>query len=164
LIEALKVHQPPAHRRTAFSGCPWVGLGAYQTEQSDRFFGRGAETLAALARLGDAEQLGPDRATRGGTRFVRWLQIHCPSGSGKSTLVRAGLLPMIARGALWPRTGWEVVHLLDPIKPGAKPLEQLAPWRSPPGPPGRSARCRSRPRANEAPQSSMGCSATHLSP
>ena len=54
------------------------------------------------------------------------MQIEGNSGSGKSSLVLAGLLPMVARGALWPRTGLAQWQVLGPMMPGQEPVDRLA--------------------------------------
>ncbi|MGH8694687.1 MAG: hypothetical protein ACREVM_10720, partial [Burkholderiales bacterium] len=54
------------------------------------------------------------------------MQIEGNSGAGKSSLVRAGMLPMIEKGALWARTGYEHWRILGPMMPGNCPLTQLA--------------------------------------
>ena len=46
-----------------------------------------------------------------------------PSGSGKSSVVMAGLLPRLERGALPGSERWVY---LEPVVPGAHPLEALA--------------------------------------
>ena len=40
--------------------------------------------------------------------------------------MQAGLLPLIDRGWLWPRTGYERWRRIGPMMPGARPLEMLA--------------------------------------
>jgi hypothetical protein len=40
--------------------------------------------------------------------------------------VRAGLLPLVARGSLWPRTGLSQWSVIGPLMPGQRPLERLA--------------------------------------
>src|SRR4051794_4491665 len=53
---------------------------------------------------------------------LRLLAVVGPSGSGKSSLVRAGLVPVLANGALEGSETWRRVI----FKPGAQPLESLA--------------------------------------
>ena len=65
---------------SAVAGCPYKGLGAYQPEDADRFFGRESLTDELLRRL----------------QLQRVLVVGGPSGSGKSSLVRAGLIPRYA--------------------------------------------------------------------
>lgn len=61
--------------------CPYRGLAAFGVEDEDDFFGRAADTAAALARLIRS----------------RFLAVSGASGSGKSSLVRAGLVPALQR-------------------------------------------------------------------
>lgn len=118
---ATRLDAPP------FEGCPFRGLNAFQREDARLFFGRRQETLEALAGLGDQRETNPETLHgSGGTAYHRWLQIEGNSGSGKSSLVNAGMLPMIAQGALWARTGFDRWRILDPMPPGTHPLEKLA--------------------------------------
>jgi serine/threonine protein kinase len=81
---------------------PYPGLGAFQEADASRFFGRGREITAALARLREQPLLG----------------VVGPSGVGKSSFVRAGVLPAVKQsGESW--TG--VV-----VRPGRHPLGALA--------------------------------------
>jgi hypothetical protein len=110
-----------------FEGCPYVGLRAFQAGDAHLFFGRGQETLDALAALGAQQAVDPGHAwQQSGTTHPRWLQIEGGSGSGKSSLVNAGLLPMVERGALWARTGFDQWQVIGPVLPGGDPLERLA--------------------------------------
>lgn len=86
--------------------CPYLGLNAFQEADGDKFFGR-TELIARLV-----EQLGNQRL----------LAVVGPSGSGKSSLVRAGLLPVLKRGALPGSQGWVY---LPPIVPGSDPMMAL---------------------------------------
>lgn len=106
--------------------CPYRGLATFRREDSTLFFGRAGETLRALSLLGDTRQRNPERLMlSSGSDYSRWLQIEGNSGAGKSSLVRAGMLPMIERGALWPRTGFEQWTIVGPMLPGADPLTNL---------------------------------------
>ncbi len=98
------------------TGCPFVGLASYRPDQAHLFFGRRAETLDALACF-RRQPTGPR---------VKWLEISGSSGSGKSSLMQAGLLPLIDRGWLWPRTGFAHWRRIGPMMPGARPVEMLA--------------------------------------
>jgi WD40 repeat protein len=84
----------------AASGCPYVGLSAFQAADADRFYGR--------------EKLTEDLVSMVGTE--RMVIVFGASGSGKSSLLRAGLIP--AMGDSRRRT------LL--LSPGAHPLEECA--------------------------------------
>lgn len=109
-----------------FTDCPYLGLSAFQPEHANLFFGRREETLDALKLLGTLrDDVRPDRIRVDG-QYCRWLQIEGNSGSGKSSLVNAGMLPLIQQGILWARTGYEHWHILKPMMPGEKPLQQLA--------------------------------------
>jgi hypothetical protein len=109
------------------SVCPYLGLAAFRLEHSHLFFGRTKETLEALRGLGDMQQTNPEQLSGGaGKSYRRWLQIEGSSGSGKSSLVQAGMLPMIERGALWPRTGYATWRVLGPMMPGRDPLTNLS--------------------------------------
>jgi len=127
LLESLRQHSGTKPGTSGFDGCPFVGLKAYQAKDSHLFFGRAQETLDALACLGIQQRVNPERP-RGVDESThhRWLQIEGNSGSGKSSLVGAGMLPMIERGALWARTGYDHWQVLGPMVPGSDPLEKLA--------------------------------------
>jgi serine/threonine protein kinase len=81
---------------------PYPGLGAFQEADAGRFFGRGREIAAALARLREQPLLG----------------VVGPSGVGKSSFVRAGVLPAVKQSGE-PWTG--IV-----VRPGRHPLGSLA--------------------------------------
>jgi formylglycine-generating enzyme required for sulfatase activity len=127
LLAALMAGRERLDTQARFEGCPFLGLGAFQPKDAALFFGRRAETLEALAGLGDQSKTGPEQAPGGnGQGYHRWLQIEGNSGSGKSSLVLAGLLPMVERGALWPRTGYAHWRILGPMMPGKEPVTRLA--------------------------------------
>ena len=127
LLHALLHDQLRLDSHPRFEGCPFLGLGAFKREHAELFFGRRAETLQALAGLGDQQQTSPDKLHGGnGHGYHRWLQIEGHSGSGKSSLVHAGLLPMVEHGALWPRTGFGHWRIVGPMMPGRDPLTRLA--------------------------------------
>ncbi|GAA0602741.1 hypothetical protein GCM10010174_18690 [Kutzneria viridogrisea] len=79
---------------------PYVGLGAFQSTDADRFFGRERLVGELLARVRDRRLLG----------------VFGASGSGKSSLLRAGLVAEVAAGG-----GRTLV-----ITPGPHPLEECA--------------------------------------
>lgn len=92
---------------------PYKGLRAFRAEDAGDFFGRErliAELLEAARRF----------SRPGATRF---LAVVGPSGSGKSSVVLAGLLPRLRGGALPGSVRWTY---LDPLLPGAHPLEALS--------------------------------------
>ncbi len=95
---------------------PFVGLDAFQPEQSRLFFGRQRETLELLDCLG----------RRSGTKALRWLEIAGNSGCGKSSLMNTGLLPLIDEGWLCRKTGYDNWTRIGPMMPGEKPVRMLA--------------------------------------
>lgn len=126
-INALRNHRLRFDSGPAFEGCPFLGLSAFRPQDARLFFGRRRETLEALGGLGDQSEGNPDQLSGcGGNAYKRWLQIEGNSGSGKSSLVQAGILPMVERGALWARTGFDAWTVLGPMMPGRKPVEKLA--------------------------------------
>jgi formylglycine-generating enzyme required for sulfatase activity len=127
LVDALRARRNRFDSGPTFDGCPFLGLGAFTRNHARLFFGRRVETLEALAGLGDQTESNPEGlAGCGGSAYKRWLQIEGSSGAGKSSLVQAGMLPMIERGALWARTGFEKWQILGPMMPGCEPVEKLA--------------------------------------
>jgi WD40 repeat protein len=88
---------------------PYKGLRAFTEADARDFFGRGELVQRLIARLNEA---GP------GCRF---LAVVGPSGGGKSSVVRAGLLPIIRRGAL----GDDGDSYIAEMFPGPHPLEEL---------------------------------------
>ncbi len=89
------------HARQAYDS-PYPGLGVFQEADAGRFFGRGREIAAALARLREQPLVG----------------VVGPSGGGKSSFVRAGVLPAIKQsGEPW-------VGII--VRPGRHPLAALA--------------------------------------
>ncbi|MDD5394103.1 MAG: SUMF1/EgtB/PvdO family nonheme iron enzyme [Thiothrix sp.] len=126
LIDAIQRKSELLDDSNTFDGCPFLGLSAFQPEHANLFFGRRGETLDALKLLGTLrDDVRPDHI-RVDKQYCRWLQIEGNSGSGKSSLVNAGMLPLIQQGILWARTGYEHWHILKPMMPGEKPLQQLA--------------------------------------
>jgi WD40 repeat protein/serine/threonine protein kinase len=85
--------------------CPYKGLAAFEPEDADYFFGREALVDQLVRRL----------------RRDSVLVVGGPSGSGKSSLVRAGLVPVVADGALPGGEGWRVAL----FTPGPRPLGEL---------------------------------------
>ena len=127
LIDDIRNRAIRYEAQPVFDGCPFLGLSAFKREHANLFFGRRAETLAALACLGDQQQSNPEHLqSSNGANYHRWLQIEGNSGSGKSSLVRAGMLPMIELGALWARTGFDHWRVLPAMMPGKDPITKLA--------------------------------------
>ncbi|NEO76511.1 caspase family protein [Moorena sp. SIO4G3] len=81
--------------------CPYQGLEVFESEEKEFFFGRKEVTEKIKQSLEN-------------TNFV---PIIGTSGSGKSSVVRAGLIPWLEEEGNW--------HILEPIKPGDFPLEEL---------------------------------------
>ena len=86
--------------------CPYMGLAAFQPEDSQFFFGRNRLVSQIVARLAE----------------TRFLAIVGPSGSGKSSVLGAGLLPAIWEGAVPGGSSWRTLRLT----PGPRPLEAVA--------------------------------------
>lgn len=131
LISTLRAAQPRfAPTSLGPDECPYRGLSAFRSQDSHLFFGRSAETLHAISLIGDksAHPANPERPApqAAGRDYRRWLQVEGNSGSGKSSLVQAGMLPMIERGALWPRTGISHWRIIGPMLPGTDPVTNLA--------------------------------------
>ncbi len=127
LADALKARQAAQETQLTIDGCPYLGLASFGEADARLFFGRRADTLAALRSLGDGSDGDPTQPRATGSGHTLWLQVEGHSGSGKSSLVKAGLLPMLRQGgALWARTGFTHAHILGPLLPCAKPVERLA--------------------------------------
>jgi hypothetical protein len=80
--------------------CPYQGLLAFTKKERDFFFGRKRVAEAIKSKL--------DR--------LNFVPLIGASGSGKSSVVLAGLIPWLEE------LGWQI---LEPIKPGFKPLAKL---------------------------------------
>lgn len=89
----------------AHTGCPYKGLGSYQMEDADNFYGREALTEDLVRRL----------------QMHNVLVIGGPSGSGKSSLMRAGLIPALKAGAAAGSAGWRTVLMT----PGRDAMAEL---------------------------------------
>jgi hypothetical protein len=97
---------------------PYKGLQTFTAQDTRDFFGRDAlinELTATLEHL-----LGQERK---GKQDARLLAVLGASGSGKSSVVLAGLLPYLQQDGVLSSKEW---IYLDPIVPGAHPLEALA--------------------------------------
>ena len=94
-----------------WEGCPYLGLMPFQERDAKIFYGRGELVAHLVQRL--AERLGQPGI----------LLVTGESGVGKSSLLRAGLMPLLAAGALgpgsqrWPRRV---------IRPAGRPVRELA--------------------------------------
>ena len=111
-LEALQMRRAVAAvdgrraRRMPGGGAPYRGEQPFTAEDEAIFFGRRAELGALLERL----QRSP---------FVLLLG---DAGVGKSSLCRAGLLPLVAEGALGGPRRWAALT----VTPGGRPLAALA--------------------------------------
>ena len=91
--------------------CPYRGLQIFDVAHAELFFGREKLTLDLVEMLRDQlDGPGP-----------RLLAVVGPSGSGKSSIMRAGLIPVLERGALEGSATWR--RLI--FKPGQDPFENL---------------------------------------
>jgi WD40 repeat protein len=88
-------------------GCPYRGLLPYRETDAEVFYGRERLAVQLAARV-----------TRGGLVVVIGA-----SGAGKSSLLRAGLLPILARGQQIPGSGRWPRLVMTPTK---DPLTELA--------------------------------------
>ena len=95
--------------------CPYKGLGRYEPDDAEFFFGRERLVAELVTHLVGAGLVG----------------VVGPSGSGKSSLVRAGLLPALADGVLPGSDRWRQVLM----RPGEHPLRELAEVGDHPGAP-----------------------------
>src|SRR5205807_10219951 len=97
---------------------PYKGLQAFHQEDQHDFFGRDAlidKLTTTLVEILRTEGSGKPNA--------RLLAIIGSSGSGKSSVMMAGLLPRLQQGGI---PGSEAWIYLDPMVPGAHPVESLA--------------------------------------
>jgi transcriptional regulator with XRE-family HTH domain len=97
---------------------PYKGLQAFRQEDQHDFFGRDTLIDTLISSLA-----GTLRTERPGKQDARLLAILGSSGSGKSSVMMAGLLPRLQEGGV---PGSEAWIYLDPMVPGAHPLESLA--------------------------------------
>lgn len=95
---------------------PYVGLGAFQEQDADRFFGREKLTEKLWKKLRDLHQPGI------GEEKIRLLPILGPSGTGKSSVARAGLIRELGRN---PLPGFKKARVAV-LTPGNHPLYALA--------------------------------------
>lgn len=91
---------------TALDVVPYRGLDPFDEDDAEFFYGREPDVQTLLEKL----------------KGSRFLAVMGPSGSGKSSLVRAGLVPVLRRGALSGSQDWSI----EILKPGGRPLETLA--------------------------------------
>jgi tetratricopeptide (TPR) repeat protein len=102
---------PPPQGAIEVGECPYRGLDVFDIGHAHLFFGREKLTRDLVAMLGTIlDSPGP-----------RLLAVVGPSGSGKSSIVRAGLIPVLQKGALSGSERWQ--RLI--FKPGQDPFENL---------------------------------------
>ncbi|MEV8480240.1 WD40 repeat domain-containing protein [Streptomyces sp. NPDC051173] len=94
--------------------CPYRGLAAYQAEDARWFFGREQDTAALVGEL--------SRCLDGDGLLI----LFGASGAGKSSLLRAGLLPVLASGALPGSEKWLVAVLTPTVDPIAALVHALS--------------------------------------
>ncbi|MGW9351989.1 caspase, EACC1-associated type [Nocardiopsis flavescens] len=100
--------EPAAHTG---DDCPYLGLGAFSTDDAVWFHGRSRAIATLVARV--RERLVDPRP----------LVVTGASGTGKSSLLRAGLIPALARGDVASSHAWPPACV---ITPGLHPLRSLA--------------------------------------
>jgi DNA-binding SARP family transcriptional activator/WD40 repeat protein len=87
--------------------CPYPGLASFEPEDSETFFGRGADVTACLRRLDDAGVLA----------------LVGPSGCGKSSVLRAGVAAALMADG----------RRVEVFTPGPEPMASLDGRRTGPG-------------------------------
>ena len=97
---------------------PYKGLRAFTGSDAHDFFGRESLIQDLIQTLQEALISEPQAG-----RSQRLLAVLGASGSGKSSVVMAGVLPRLQNGVLLGSSQW---LYLEPMKPGAHPLEALA--------------------------------------
>jgi formylglycine-generating enzyme required for sulfatase activity len=106
LHEALSQLRPQGANERIPEGNPYRGLLPFEAEHRALFFGRRSEIGTLIERL----------------RTEAAVLIGAESGIGKSSLCRAGVLPLVAEGALGGGRTYQVVQLV----PGPHPLQSLS--------------------------------------
>lgn len=96
---------------------PYKGLRAFSGADAGDFFGREALVADLVHTL--HETLDVEHSAGSSSRLIT---VIGASGSGKSSVVMAGLLPRLWGGAVAGSDRWTY---LDPITPGAHPIEAL---------------------------------------
>lgn len=108
IIEIIPAHTHP-HPNTALDLgiCPYMGLNAFNEQDSQYFYGRDSLTQQLLHHVAHHP----------------FLAVVGASGSGKSSLVQAGLIPQLRQGKTITNSDqW----LIKTIRPGLNPLQALA--------------------------------------
>jgi formylglycine-generating enzyme required for sulfatase activity/tetratricopeptide (TPR) repeat protein len=99
-LEGLQVTRPVLP-----TGNPYRGLLPFETAHRELFFGRSAEIQLVIERV----------------RAQHFVLLGGESGVGKSSLARAGVLPLVAEGALADELTWTIHRQV----PGRRPLLML---------------------------------------
>ncbi|WP_316368099.1 nSTAND1 domain-containing NTPase [Candidatus Thiodiazotropha sp. CDECU1] len=116
LISGLQGREPGLPLEGETGPCPYRGIGVFNVDDADNFYGRRSITDSILARL-------RERVTQPG--HPRFFAIIGPSGTGKSSLARAGVMAGIVKKGMLDDCGrW--VHPPLIFKPGTRPLHALA--------------------------------------
>ncbi|MET0068388.1 MAG: toll/interleukin-1 receptor domain-containing protein, partial [Candidatus Thiodiazotropha sp.] len=116
LISGLQGREPGLPPKGETGPCPYRGIGVFDVEDVDNFYGRRSITDSILTRL-------RERITQPGR--PRFFAIIGPSGTGKSSLARAGVLAgIVNKGGLDDCGRW--IHPPLIFKPGDRPLHALA--------------------------------------
>lgn len=111
-----QILEPTETRNVDIGPNPYLGLGAFQEQDAERFFGREKLTKVLWEKFRDLHTPGCGEAK------IRLLPLLGPSGSGKSSVARAGLIPALARNPL-PGYARARVGILTP---GTEPVQALA--------------------------------------
>ena len=106
LLDALEQLKRAEAVPASTEGNPYRGLRPFEAEHQSLFFGREIETRAVLERL----------------RSDPLVVVAGDSGVGKSSLCRAGVMPLVAAGALGEGRRWVTPQFV----PGRTPLAALA--------------------------------------
>lgn len=112
-IEAMMQSAPRTRSLPPEDIGPFRGLGRFEADDRDVFFGRDGEIGSVLELL----------------RRRHFVVLVGPSGSGKSSLARAGVLPRVTEGALerWPKK-WDTVIVAPGSDPQTALLRSLSVW------------------------------------
>jgi serine/threonine protein kinase/formylglycine-generating enzyme required for sulfatase activity len=105
LRDALEQIADTSKKEEIPAGNPYRGLLPFEAEHRSLFFGRKSEIGTLIDRL----------------RTECFIVVAADSGVGKSSVCRAGVLPLIAEGALGGTRTWKEVTMI----PGRRPLQSL---------------------------------------
>lgn len=105
LRDALEQIADTSKKEEIPAGNPYRGLLPFEAEHRSLFFGRKSEIGTLIDRL----------------RTEAFIVVAADSGVGKSSVCRAGVLPLIAEGALGGTRTWKELTMI----PGRRPLQSL---------------------------------------